>query len=145
MPSVQKNRLFFWPWGNGLIIKSGGVVQMPEDSVSSLIQVVLTLSIGGVLLYPLYQVVDGLNQTYGLFFVFAVALVLAAVVVKQVNGSRGFGETKNAFSLVRVLLLFATLVVVTLAVVFLVGGSSLQVSVILDIVVIGVLLALAMS
>lgn len=116
---------------------------MPEDSVSSLIQVVLTLSIGGVLLYPLYPVVDNLNDTYALFFVLAVALMLAAIVVRQVNRSRGFGETR--FNLIGVLLLFATLVVVTLVVVFLGGGSSLQEFVILGTVAIVVLLAIAMS
>jgi hypothetical protein len=143
MPSVQMSSFFSWPWGNGLIINSGGVVQMPEDSVSSLIQVVLTLSIGGVLLYPLYPVVDNLNDTYALFFVLAVALMLAAIVVRQVNRSRGFGETR--FNLIGVLLLFATLVVVTLVVVFLGGGSSLQEFVILGTVAIVVLLAIAMS
>ncbi|MDA4124213.1 MAG: hypothetical protein OK438_01990 [Thaumarchaeota archaeon] len=118
---------------------------MPENSVSSLIQVVLTLTIVGVLVYPLYPVVEGLNHAYGLFFVLAVALVLAAVVVKLADGSRGLGERKKAFGLIGTLLLFATLVVVTLAVVFLIGGTSLQLSVILDVVAIAVLLVLAMS
>jgi hypothetical protein len=118
---------------------------MSESPVSSFVQVVLTLSIGGVLLYPLYPVVDAMNHMYALFFVLVVALVLAAVVVKEVGGSQGFGGTKKVSNLIRILLLFATLVIVTLAVEFLSGGSSLQMFVTLGIVAIVVLLAIALS
>jgi hypothetical protein len=118
---------------------------MPEGPVSSFVQVVLTLSIGGVLLYPLYPVVDALNHTYAIFFVLVVALVLAAVVVKEVGGSQGFGGTKKVSDLTRITLLFVTWVIVTLAVEFLSGGSSLQMFVTLAIVVIVVLFAFVMS
>jgi hypothetical protein len=114
---------------------------MPQSTASSVVQVVLTLSIGAVLLYPLYPVVDALNHTFGLLFVLAVALALAAAVVKEVGGSQGSGGTRKVSDLVRILLLLATWVVATLAVEFLSGGSSLQMFVTLDAVVIVVLLA----
>ena len=118
---------------------------MPESPVSSFVQVVLTLSIGGVLLYPLYPVVDALNHTYALIFVLVVALVLAAVVMEEVGGSQGFGGSKKVSGLTRITLLFATLVIATLAVEFLSGGSSLQMFVTLAIAVIVVLFAIVMS
>jgi hypothetical protein len=118
---------------------------MREGPVSSFVQVVLTLSIGGALLYPLYPVVDALNHTSALFLVLSVALVLAAVVVKEVGGSQGFGGSKKVSSLARITLLFATWVIVTLAAEFLSGASSLQMFVTLATVVIVVLFAIAMS
>lgn len=118
---------------------------MPEGPVSSFVQVVLTLSIGGVLLYPLYPVVDALNHTVALFLVLAVALLLGAIVVEEVGGSQRFGGSKKVSSLTRITLLFATWVILTLAVEFLSGGSSLQIFVTLATVVIVVLFAIAMS
>jgi hypothetical protein len=118
---------------------------MPESPVSSFVQVVLTLSIGGVLLYPLYPVVDALNHTYALLLALVVALVLAAVVVKEVGGSQALGGSKKVSSLARITLLFVTLVIATLAVEFLSGVSSLQMFVTLAIVVIVVLFAIVMS
>lgn len=113
--------------------------------VSSFVQVILTLSIGGVLLYPLYPVVDALNHIYALIFVLVVALVLAAVVMEEVGGSQGSGWSKKMSSLTRIMLLFATLIITTLAVEFLSGDSSLQMFVTLAIAVIVVLFAYVMS
>jgi len=136
---------FSWLQGNGLIIRQGSEIQMAEGPVSSFVQVVLTLSIGGVLLYPLYPAVDALNHTLALFLVLAVALVLGAVVMIEVGGSQRFGGSKKGPSLARIALLFATWVVLTLVVEFLSGGSSLQIFVTLATVVIVVLIAIAMS
>jgi len=136
---------FSWLQGNGLIIRPGSLVRMPEGPVTSFVQVVLTLSIGGVLLYPLYPVVDALNHAFALFLVLGVAMVLGAVVVKEVGGSQGFGGSKKVSTLARITFLFATWVIVTLAVEFLSGGSSLQMFVTLAGVVIVVLFAIAMS
>jgi len=118
---------------------------MPEGPVSSFVQVVLTLSIGGVLLYPLYPVVDALNHTLALILVLVVALVLATVVMEEVGGSQGLGGPKKVSSRTRITLLFATFVVATLAVESLSGGSSLQMFVTLDVAVIVVLFAIVLS
>ncbi|HYB08027.1 MAG TPA: hypothetical protein VEB87_07760 [Nitrososphaerales archaeon] len=118
---------------------------MPEGPFTSFVQVVLTLSIGGVLLYPLYPAVDALNHTFALFLVLGVALVLGAVVVKEVGGSQGFEGSKKMSGLARIAPLFATWVILTLAVEFLSGDSSLQIFVTLATVVIVVLFAFAMS
>jgi hypothetical protein len=118
---------------------------MPESSVSSFVQVVLTLSIGGVLLYPLYPTVDSLNHTYAPFFVLVVGLVLAAAVVIEVGGSQGFGGTQKVSNLLRILLLFATFVIATLVAEFLSGASSLQMFVTLAVVAIVMLLAVTAS
>jgi hypothetical protein len=118
---------------------------MPESSASSLVQVILTLSIGGVLLYPLYPAVDALNHMYAPFFVLAVGLVLAAAVVMEVGGSNGSGGTKKVSNLVRIMLLFATFVIATLAAELLSGASSLQMFVTLAVVAIVVLLAITIS
>jgi hypothetical protein len=118
---------------------------MPESSVSSLLQVVLTLSIGGVLLYPLYPAVDALNHTYAPFFVLVVGLVLAAAVMIEVGGSQGSGGTKRVSNLLRILLLFAAFVIATLASELLSGASSLQMFVTLAVVAIVVLLAITVS
>jgi hypothetical protein len=130
---------------NGLIIKQGSSVQMPESSVSSLVQVILTFSIGGALLYPLYPDVDALNHTYAPFFVLAVGLVLAAAVVLEVGGSQGSGGPKKVPNLIRIMLLSATFVIATLVAEFLSGASSLQMFVTLAVVAIVVLLAVTMS
>jgi hypothetical protein len=116
---------------------------MPQSTLSSVVQVVLTLSIGAVLLYPLYPAADALNHGFGLLLVLAVAIALAVVVVKEVGGSQGSGGARKVSDLVRILLLLATWVVATLAVEFVSGGSSLQMFVTLDVVVIVVLLAVA--
>jgi len=118
---------------------------MSERPVSSFVQVVLILSIGGVLLYPLYPALDALNHTVALFVVVAAALVLGAVVVREFGGPQSSGGSKKVSSLARITLLFATWVSLTLVVEYLSGGSSLQMFVTLATVVIVVLLAIAVS